>query len=75
MLESGVRMAIGEDARRLGQVVGEDDGNDTGWRLRQFFKASYALLGNPHVSLVGYDELFFGLNNTDWGATSGFDRN
>jgi len=52
-----------------------DDGSDTGWRLRQFFKASYALSGNPNVSLVGYDELFFGLNDTDWGARSGFDRN
>jgi hypothetical protein len=52
-----------------------DNGNDTGWRLRQFFKAAYALPGNPNVSLVGYDELFFGLNDTDWGAGSGFDRN
>jgi hypothetical protein len=52
-----------------------DDGDDTGWRLRQFFKGTYALPGNPGVSLVGYDELFFGLNDTDWGASSGFDRN
>ncbi len=49
--------------------------NDTGWRLRQFFKTAYALPGKPNVSLVGYDELFFGLNDTDWGASSGFDRN
>ena len=52
-----------------------DDGSDTGWRLRQFLKVAYALPGNPNVSLVGYDELFFGLNDTDWGARSGFDRN
>lgn len=52
-----------------------DDGDDTGWRLRQFFKAAYALPGSSNVSLVGYDELFFGLNETDWGARSGFDRN
>jgi hypothetical protein len=52
-----------------------DGGSDTGWRLRQFFKVAYALPGNPDVSLIGYDELFFGLNNTDWGASSGFDRN
>ena len=52
-----------------------DSGSDTGWRLRQFFKAAYALPGNPNLSLVGYDELFFGLNDTDWGARSGFDRN
>ena len=25
--------------------------------------------------MVGYDELFFSLNNTDWGVESGFDRN
>ena len=49
--------------------------NDTGWRLRQFLKATYALPAKPNVSLVGYDELFFGLNDTDWGASSGFDRN
>ena len=52
-----------------------DDGSGTGWRLRQFMKAAYPLPGNPNVSLVGYDELFFGLNDTDWGARSGFDRN
>ena len=52
-----------------------EDGSDTGWRLRQFLKFAYALPGNPNVSLVGYDELFFGLNDTDWGARSGFDRN
>ena len=52
-----------------------DNGDDTGWRLRQFFKGAYALPGNPNVSLIGYDELFFGLNDTDWGASSGFDRN
>ncbi len=34
-----------------------------------------ALPGNPDLSLIGYDELFFGLNDTDWGARSGFDRN
>ncbi len=52
-----------------------EGGNKTGLRLRQFFKAAYALSGSPDVSLIGYDELFFGLNDTDWGATSGFDRN
>ena len=44
-------------------------------RPRQFFKDAYALRGNPNVSLVGYEELFFGLNDTDWGARNGFDRN
>jgi hypothetical protein len=52
-----------------------DDGSDTGWRLRQFMKAAYPLPGNPNMSLVAYDELFFGLNDTDWGTRSGFDRN
>jgi hypothetical protein len=52
-----------------------EGGNETGWRLRQFFKAAYTLPGSPDISLVGYDELFFGLNDTDWGARSGFDRN
>ncbi len=52
-----------------------DGGDDTGWRLRQFFKFTYPLPNKPSVSLVGYDELFFALNNTDWGAESGFDRN
>ena len=52
-----------------------DGGDDTGWRLRQFFKFTYPLPNKPSVSLVGYDEMFFALNNTDWGAKSGFDRN
>lgn len=52
-----------------------DDGDDTGWRFRQFFKLVYPLPDKPDVSLVAYDELFFGLNNTDWGVESGFDRN
>jgi len=43
-----------------------------------FAKAPVTQAGAPgklNVSLVGYNELFFELNDTDWGASSGFDRN
>jgi hypothetical protein len=50
-------------------------GDDVGWRFRQFAKLGRPFGFEPRLSLVGYDEIFFKLNGTDWGASGGFDRN
>ena len=50
-------------------------GDDVGWRFRQFVKLGRPFQSEPRLSLLGYDEIFFSLNDTDWGASSGLDRN
>jgi len=52
-----------------------DTGSDTGWRLRQFVKASWNFPHESRFSLVGYEELFLDLNDTSWGQRSGFAQN
>ena len=52
-----------------------DSGDDTGWRARQFVKATYPLPSRPRLFLSGYDEVFFDLNDTDWGQDTGFAQN
>jgi hypothetical protein len=52
-----------------------EDRSETGWRFRQFFKMSQPLSEGSRISLVGYDEVFFDLNDTDWGQRSGFSQN
>jgi hypothetical protein len=59
---------------RLEERYVDGDG-ETGWRLRQFFRGSYALPFAPRFGLVGSEELFFDLNDTDWGADRGFTQN
>jgi len=48
--------------------------DDTGWRLRQFVRGTRPL-GGSAWSLILQDEIFFNLNDTDYGARSGFDQN
>ncbi len=50
-------------------------GDDVGLRWRQFARAQYVLPQRPRWSLVTWDEVFFHLNDTDWGAQSGLDQN
>lgn len=50
-------------------------GDDVGLRWRQLFRAQRILSDCPQWSLIGWDEAFFHLNDTDWGAESGFDQN
>jgi hypothetical protein len=52
-----------------------ETGDDVGLRWRQLARAQYVLQQCPQWSLVGWDEAFFHLNDTDWGARSGFDQN
>lgn len=47
----------------------------TGWRFRQFCKLTHPLGERSGLSLVGYDEVFFDLNDTSWGQRAGFSQN
>jgi hypothetical protein len=48
-------------------------GDDTGWRFRQLFALSVPI--RNRLGLVVNDEVFVHLNDTDWGARTGFDQN
>ncbi len=52
-----------------------DTGDDIGHRLRQMFRATMPLELAPKFSLVGSNELFVNLNDSDWGMRSGFYQN
>jgi hypothetical protein len=59
---------------RLEQRIVET-GSETGWRFRQLVSLRRPVPCVPPLSLVVWDEAFFHLNDTDWGAESGFDQN
>ena len=50
-------------------------GDDVGWRLRQFVRWTRPLQSDPGLGLRLWDEVFFNLNDTDWGADTGFAQN
>jgi hypothetical protein len=52
-----------------------ETGDDLGWRFRQLVRVQRSLAPFPRLSLVGWDEAFFHLNDTDFGANAGFDQN
>jgi hypothetical protein len=52
-----------------------ETGDETGLRFRQFVRAQRSLPRCPRLTLVAWDEIFFNLNDTDWGAVSGFNQN
>ena len=52
-----------------------ETGDDTGLRFRQFIRSQRSLGPCSPLLLVVWDELFFHLNDTDWGANRGFDQN
>jgi hypothetical protein len=52
-----------------------ETGSDVGLRWRQMARVQYKLTDTPQWSLIAWDEAFFHLNNTDWGARAGFDQN
>jgi hypothetical protein len=52
-----------------------ETGDDVGLRFRQLVRAQHNLPQAPLLTLVAWDELFLNLNDTDWGAESGFDQN
>jgi len=50
------------------------NGNDTGWRMREMVRYTHPI-GDPKTTrALVYLEPFFALNDTDWGARSGFDQ-
>ncbi len=51
-----------------------NNGDDTGWRFRQFFKYTHPLF-SERIYLSIWDEVFININSTDWGANSGFGQN
>ncbi|MFW6050826.1 MAG: DUF2490 domain-containing protein [Myxococcota bacterium] len=52
-----------------------DGGDDVGLRVRQFVRMGWQPSADIPVGVVGWDELFLGLHDTDWGALGGFDQN
>lgn len=48
-------------------------GNDTGFRLRQFFRYAKPI-PDTKWTLTGWNEVFIHLNDTDFGANAGFDQ-
>lgn len=52
-----------------------ETGNDTGLRFRQLVSWRQPLGCTDRHTFVLWDELFVALNDTDWGARSGFDQN
>ena len=60
---------------RLEQRFREGSQDDTGWRFRQFIKLTRSILDDGPLYWSLWDEVFLNLNDTDWGAQSGLDRN
>lgn len=52
-----------------------ETGDDVVLRWRQLARAQRILSDCPQWSLVLWDEVFFHLNDTDWGAEGGLDQN
>jgi hypothetical protein len=59
---------------RFEQRFGEGS-SEVGLRLRQFVRAGWNPWKDSPVGAVAWDEVFVGLNETDWGAPKGFDQN
>jgi hypothetical protein len=51
------------------------DGGDLGFRVREFVRFGAVPRQEQRASLVVWDEVFLGLNETGWGAVSGLDQN
>lgn len=52
-----------------------DDGSETGWRLRQFLRASRPLGADGRRYVTAYDEVFLEFNDTRWGQRAGLRQN
>lgn len=50
------------------------DGDDMGWRLREMLRYEKPLMAGSKVNALIYAEGFAALNDTDWGARTGFDQ-
>jgi hypothetical protein len=52
-----------------------EDGSETGWRLRQFLRASRPFGADGRRYVTAYDEVFLELNDTRWGQRAGLRQN
>lgn len=52
-----------------------ENGDDTGLRFRQSFGLRRPISFAPKFTWVASDEVFFHLNDTDWGTRAGLDQN
>lgn len=50
-------------------------GDDVGFRVREFLRASWRADSKGTYGVAIWDEVFIGLNEPDWGAPKGFDQN
>ena len=50
-------------------------GPQVGWRFRQLLRAAKPLKNHPRLTWVAWDEIFFHLRQTDWGAVPGYNQN
>lgn len=50
-------------------------GSDAGWRFRQMIRVQRPFMSHEKMIWVAWDEIFFHLNNTDWGAQTGYNQN
>lgn len=48
---------------------------DVGLRWRQLHRVQRVMASRPQWSLIAWDEVFFNLNDTDWGSRAGLDQN
>lgn len=74
ILERGLPRVSLQLRTRFEQRLGDGSG-DPGFRLREFGRVGWSFRDGGRVGLVFWDELFVGLNDTDWGAPAGFDQN
>jgi len=52
-----------------------EDGDDIGFRFRQFVRLNYQPSTRSPLGIALWDELFLAFNDTDWGQQGGFDQN
>jgi hypothetical protein len=50
------------------------NGDDTGWRFREFLRYTHPLGDPKHVRALVWEEVFVALDDTDWGQSRGFDQ-
>ena len=70
MAEGAVKVQL---RGRLEQRFGS--GDDIGHRVRAFVRGQWQPNPDVKVQAVGWNEVFFGLNDVDWGPVSGYDQN
>jgi hypothetical protein len=59
---------------RLEQRFQHGSDGAVGWRVRQQLRVEVPLSGSEGLRAVAWNETFLGLNDTSWGARSGFDQ-